>query len=258
MRGALPVVLVLLVALGGCDDAPEPAPADAAAVVPPPDAALPDAAGAGADLAAMAAEVSGAPEAPAAEAGGPPLVSLFNGRDLAGWVWVSAEPAAPREQVFSVVGGNLRCAGAPWGYLRTERQFTSFVLTLQLRHLKAGNGGVFLRVQGPDKIWPRAIEAQGQSGALGDIWNLDGFPMETDPARTTGGHTARLRPDAAERPLGEWNDYKITLAGELLTLEVNGVLQNEARKCAVLPGFIALQSEGAEYEFRDIVLRPLE
>jgi hypothetical protein len=182
---------------------------------------------------------------------------LFNGRDLDDWVWVSADPLVEKSEVFSVVDGNIRCAGAPFGYLRTEERFTSFVLTLQIRHLTEGNGGVFVRVQAPDKIWPRAIEAQGQSGALGDIWNLDDFPMETEPARTNGANTARLFPELPERPLGEWNDYRIVLDGEQLTLEVNGVTQNRATRCAPLPGWVALQSEGATYEFRNIVLHPL-
>jgi len=125
---------------------------------------------------------------------------LFNGRDLDDWVWVSADPLVEKSEVFSVVDGNIRCAGAPFGYLRTEERFTSFVLTLQIRHLTEGNGGVFVRVQAPDKIWPRAIEAQGQSGALGDIWNLDDFPMETEPARTNGANTARLFPSCPSVP----------------------------------------------------------
>jgi hypothetical protein len=41
-------------------------------------------------------------------------------------------------------------------------------------------------------------------------------------------------------------------------VSVNGVLQNQARRCAVLPGAIALQSEGAHYEFRDLLLQPLD
>jgi hypothetical protein len=216
-------------------------------------------------LAAACEDAGSAADAAAAEVGADASVAdaaagirLFNGRDLTGWTWVSADPAVGVEKVFSVVDGNIRCAGAPFGYLRTEMPFTSFVLTLQVRHLKPGNGGIFLRVQPPDKVWPRAIEAQGLSGALGDIWNLDSFPLETDPARTMGPHTVRMRPDVAERPLGHWNDYEIVLAGENLTLKVNGVVQNEAKKAAVLPGAIALQSEGAEYEFREIVVRPLE
>jgi hypothetical protein len=186
----------------------------------------------------------------------PPPIALFNGVDLNGWTWVSSDPAARKEDVFQVTGGAIHCAGDPPGYLRTEAAFTSFALTLKVRHLKPGNGGVFLRVQPPDRVWPRAIEVQGQSGAIGELWDLEGFPLETDPARTSGPQVMRLHPEVPERPLGEWNELEIVLDREDLRVTVNGTLQNEAHRCAVLPGAIALQSEGAEYEFRDLVLRP--
>ena len=126
---------------------------------------------------------------------------------------------------------------------------------MRIRQLKPGNGGVFLRVQPPDKVWPQAIEVQGQSGALGELWNLDGFPLETDPARTQARQVLRLRPEVPEGLTGEWNELEIVLDREELTVTVNGVLQNQAHRCAVLPGAIAL---GAEYEFRDLLLRALD
>jgi hypothetical protein len=184
-------------------------------------------------------------------------VALFNGKDLAGWVWVSRDPESKIEDVWSVVDGNLRCKGKPVGYIRTEAEYTNFALTMQIRHLKPGNGGVLVRVVGPDKVWPKSIEAQGQSGALGDIWNIDQFPLEVDPARTKGRQTVRLRPEVAEKPVGEWNDYEIVVDGGDLTLKVNGIVQNTGKNAEIVAGKIALQSEGSEYEFRDIVLRPL-
>jgi hypothetical protein len=189
---------------------------------------------------------------------GPRPVALFDGVTLAGWTGFSADPAIPWQNVWTALGGTVRCAGMPFGYLRTEETFRNFVLTLELRHLTEGNGGVFVRMQAPDKIWPRAIEAQGQSGQLGDLWNLDDYPMTTDPARTEGPRTVRLAPEVPERDAGEWNHYRIALDRDRLELEVNGVLQNRAEQVAELDGFIALQSEGARYEFRNVVLRPLE
>jgi hypothetical protein len=184
---------------------------------------------------------------------------LFNGKDLTGWVWV---PAAGNENskladVWSIVDGNLHGKGTPVGYIRTEKDYTSYRLKLQVRHLRPGNGGVLLRVQAPDKVWPRSIEAQGKAGALGDLWNIDQFPMQVAAARTNGRHTAREKPEVKEKPLGEWNDYEIVLDGGDLTLTVNGTVQNRAKGCAIMRGKIALQSEGSEYELRNIELTPL-
>jgi hypothetical protein len=44
--------------------------------------------------------------------------------------------------------------------------------------------------------------------------------------------------------------------GGTLELYVNGLLQNRATDVEVVPGRIALQSEGAHIEFKDIVLTP--
>jgi len=90
----------------------------------------------------------------------------------------------------------------------------------------------------------------------GDLWNIGAFPMVTDPARTSGRRTTRREP-SSERPLGEWNRYEITVVGPRVELVVNGVLQNTADWCEEVPGFIALQSEGAAIRFRDIQLEPL-
>lgn len=181
-----------------------------------------------------------------------PAIRLFNGEDLTGWDFSSDN----QKEAWSVNEGILATRGNPVGYLKTEEEFTNFVLRLQLRHLGTGNGGVLLRVTGPDKVWPKSIEAQGQFNALGDIWNIDQFPMKVDPARTNGRHTRKLHP-ANEKPVGQWNDYEIYLNKGGLRLVVNRLLQNFAAECQEIPGRIALQSEGSPVEFRNIVLIPI-
>jgi hypothetical protein len=61
----------------------------------------------------------------------------------------------------------------------------------------------------------------------------------------------------SEKPVGEWNSYRIRLDRALLTLEVNGVVQNTASWCQEVGGSICLQSEGAAIEFRNLRLRPI-
>jgi hypothetical protein len=181
----------------------------------------------------------------------------FNGRNLDGWIWVSVCPGAKKDDVWSVADGAIHCAGTVYGYLRTEADYKNFLLTMKVRHLRHGNGGVLLRIVGPDKVWPKSVEAQGASGELGDVAVIDGFPLRADPARTHGRHIDRIHADAPERPLRQWNDLRITLDRGDLTVEVNGVVQNRATGIAVVPGKIGLQSEGTQYEFRDIEVRRL-
>jgi putative heme-binding domain-containing protein len=203
-------------------------------------------------LADLCAFLQHDPDAPPAL--GPPL-PLWNGRDLDGWV---AVPDASAWILREVDGAPvLHCEGQPIGYVRTRRTFTSFELTVEWRFpdpSRPGNSGVLLRVQEPDQVWPRSLEAQLNSGDAGDIWNIGEFGAQLDPARTQGRRTVKLLP-SSERPLGEWNTYRITLRGGDLTLEVNGQVQNRARWCEELAGGIALQSEGAPIEFRRVELR---
>lgn len=184
-------------------------------------------------------------------------ITLFDGSSLAGWRGFL--PEGDPAKVWSVRDGVLVCTGNPVGYLVTEREFESFELLLEWRFDPTkgeGNSGVLLRVQQPDQVWPKSIEAQLHSKNAGDIWNIGEFPLSTDPARTDGRRTKKAQ-DTNERPLGEWNRYRIVLDGGDLKLFVNDLLQNEATGAQVVPGRIALQSEGAHIEFRNIVLRPI-
>ncbi|MEW6357442.1 MAG: family 16 glycoside hydrolase [Planctomycetota bacterium] len=179
-------------------------------------------------------------------------IRLFNGENLDGWTF-SSEAVKP---AWGVKDGVMTNQGKPAGYIRTTADHTNFTLSLQTRHITKGNSGVLVRMTGEDKVWPRSIEAQGMFGNMGDIFNIGEFPMKTDPTRTKGRHTAKMHP-SNERPLGEWNTYEITLNGGDLEIKVNDLLQNAATDCEVIPGKICIQSEGAQMEYRNVVLVPI-
>jgi len=176
---------------------------------------------------------------------------LFNGRDLNNWALSSQK----LKDTWTVKDGLMINSGKPVGYIRTKADFTNYILRLQFRHKGKGNGGVLLRVVGPDKVWPRSIEAQGQAGSAGDIWNIGKFPMKVDQKRTKGRHTVKLH-KTNEKP-GRWNQYEITMNKGDLKLKVNELIQNTAKQCWETPGKIGLQSEGSPMEFRNIVLIPI-
>jgi hypothetical protein len=187
-------------------------------------------------------------------------IQLFNGKDTTGWTaFVPDLKGKDQMAVWSVVDGCLKCAGNPIGYIRTTEQYDNFELELDWRFdpkKGAGNSGVLLRTTGDDKVWPNSMEAQLHSENAGDIWNIGDFPMKVAADRTNGRHT-RKEHATNEKPLGEWNHYRILVDGGRLELWVNGLLQNVATDCKVVPGWIALQSEGAFIEFRNIRLRKL-
>jgi hypothetical protein len=211
-------------------------------------------------------------------------ISLFNGRDLAGWVQF-AKDGPPPAGCWTVADGVIRCAGSPAGYIRTENRYRDYRLTVEWRWSgpapldKEGrprnrNSGVILHVQAPDAIWPKGLEAQLMETNAGDIWVIGG--VETAEHRqlvaqavvAAGGDEQALKqargnrrtPKAqasTERPTGEWNTYEIVCGGDTVSLRVNGVEQNRATGVTVDEGYVCLQSEGAGIEFRKVILSPL-
>lgn len=188
----------------------------------------------------------------------PGEIALFDSKTMKGWTH-HVEPAGPMENTWSVQDGIIICKGEPAGYIRTEAEHTNYVLRLEWRFnpvtKQAGNSGVLVRRIGPDKVWPKSVEAQLHSGNAGDFWNIDDFTMKTDPERTRGRNTKKLR--VAERPVGEWNEYEIIVnRGDIIVI-VNGDEINRAWDVEEVPGNICLQSEGAEIHFRNIRLAPV-
>ncbi|MEX2176679.1 MAG: DUF1080 domain-containing protein [Pirellulaceae bacterium] len=207
-----------------------------------------------------------APELPAALQGsvGKEFITLFNGRNLAGWTAVLADEKTKAEDVWSVADGVLICKGEPRGYLRTERDdFENYLLTLEWRFpagSKGGNSGVLVHTTTPMAlgIWPKSMEAQLNHLHAGDIWVI-GTTCQIDNAdkRVLGRRHLNLTDDS-EKPIGEWNKYAIHCQADKLSILVNGVLVNHVSECSVRKGAVALQSEGAEVHFRDIRLWPLK
>ncbi len=191
----------------------------------------------------------------------PGETALFNGKDMSGWTWFANDKGATKiGDVFSVNGGVVADKGTPNGYIATTAEYTNYVLRVSWRWEspnagKPGNSGVLLRVQKPDTVWPKSIEAQLMAGNAGDFYSIGEFPMKGDAARSNGRHVAHTKGN--ERPQGEWNEYEISVDGGTIVLNVNGEELNRATGCAEMAGRIALQSEGAPIYFRDVRLAPL-
>lgn len=184
---------------------------------------------------------------------------LLNRDNLDGWKPFLGDSKADPAATWTVKDSVLFCTGNPTGYLATVGEYTNFELEVEWcfdPSKGAGNSGVLLRVQKKDEVWPRSLEAQLESRHAGDIWNIGEFPAKVDPARTEGRHTIRMG-ECAEAPLGIWNRYRIVMNGGRLELYVNGELQNVATDVAILPGRIALQSEGSYIMFRNVRVREL-
>ena len=182
------------------------------------------------------------------------------------WQAFHEEPGVKVDQVWVIRDGLVICKGTPNGYLRTKEDFTDFVLTLEWRRPKGkkpGRGGVLVRMTGDDKIWPKSLEAQLNAGGAGDFWGLAGYRLTGPAERTQSVEHAKLgtltnvkKTKDAEKPVGEWNEYKIIAKGDAVTLLINGQEVNRATGCDVVPGKICLTAEGDEIHFRNVRLSP--
>src|SRR5204862_2473898 len=75
--------------------------------------------------------------------------TLFNGKDLSGWVPVNVAP-----ETFTVRDGLIVSTGVPTGVMRTERPYENFIIELEWRHVKpGGNAGLF--------VWADALPDPG-------------------------------------------------------------------------------------------------
>ncbi|WP_291983941.1 DUF1080 domain-containing protein [Luteitalea sp.] len=222
-------------------------------------------------LAAAASDTPSSSTRVSAEA---PAIRLFNGTDLGGWSHVLVDATVPATDVWSVRDGVLVCKGQSLGYLYTNAAFTNFRLVVEWRWPSGAaarlgavpNSGVLLRVTPEPQGIPPSYEVQLKVGVAGEVLGFWGRALDGDPARRREGKARPLVGDmiafsalaAAEKPEGEWNRYEITVDGPSITVVMNGRAVNEVTGAQVMPGRIALQSEGGEIHFRTVEVTPLD
>ena len=187
-------------------------------------------------------------------------IELFNGKDFTGWTFYMKTNADPM-QTWSITNGMIHCTGKPNGYLRTEKIYQDFKVTVEWRFTKAGNTGVLVFMQdrdpaaSPDQIWPQCVECQGMHDHQGDFWLWGGAACQ-EPFNLNKNGVAMLQP-SNENPVGEWNTYQVICSGNTVEIVVNGKSINNITGCDISSGFIGIQSEGAGIDVRKVYLEPL-
>jgi len=182
---------------------------------------------------------------------------------LDGWRFYSPEADVAIADVWQVGDdGVLVCQGEPLGYIETVEPYEDVIVELEYRWPKEpgpGKCGVLIRKSGEDRIWPTSLEAQINHPDAGDFWGLAGYSLDGPAARKTEldhpefGHLTNLkRTMDAEKPVGQWNRYRIVAEGEVVTLYINGKQVNRATGCDVVAGPVLLTAEGSEIHFRNI------
>ncbi len=206
---------------------------------------------------------SGLPAIAEAEDNRPPagFTALFNGRDLANWqglVPINERAKLTPEQLKARQAAADERMRAHWGVkegvliydghgdsLQTARDYGNFELHLEWRIRKEGDSGIYLRGNPQVQIWDNPVG----SGGL--------FNNKQNPSKPLV---------VADRPVGEWNSFRIRMVGDRVTIRLNEQLvvndvplENYWEPGKPLPatGPIELQHHGNRLEFRSIYLKAL-
>ncbi len=197
--------------------------------------------------------------------------SLFNGKDLSGWHIDIPEKDTNAAAInpFIIRNGLLVSLGTPQGHLITDSVYQNFRLEVEYRFAdQPGNCGVLVFASAPRvlyKMFPKSVEVQLMHKNAGDFWcigeDITVPDMETRRGPkgnwgVTEGKERRVKnlTDNSEKPLGEWNSMTIECVGNSIKVWVNNDLVNYGFNATASKGNIALQAEGAEVEFRKVML----
>jgi hypothetical protein len=177
--------------------------------------------------------------------------SLFNGKDLTGWVEVGKEK-------WSVEGGAIRgqAISKEYGYLKTEKNYKDFELSMRFKCEGDGNSGVFFHTE----------------FAPGTPNVSQGLQFEIDPR--PGHHTGGIYGDGRQwivwpapeneyvMKVDDWNDMLMIVEGNRYRARLNGVWVVDFTDPTPrsFDGSIALQlHSGGEGNmlFKDVFIRDL-
>ncbi len=201
------------------------------------------------------------------------FTALFNGKDLTGWkgllkgpydnpdrraalepeqlTELQAEADANMRAHWKVVDGVLTFDGKGRS-LCTAKDYADFEMLVDWKIEKGGDSGIYLRGSPQVQIWDTALTSVGAQVGSGGLYNNQKNPSK--PSK------------AADKPVGQWNTFRIIMIGEKVTVYLNDelvvdnvVLENywDRSKPIYPTGQIELQNHGNFLYFRNIYIREI-
>jgi hypothetical protein len=201
---------------------------------------------------------------------------LFNGRDLSGWWGLKTEDPAkwmalPIEQLVDKKAASLDDIQQHWSiegdelvndghglYLTTDKNYGDFEFLVDYKTVAKADSGIYLRGIPQVQIWDYTEEGGkwkiGADKGSGGLWNNSKGAKGKDPLVL------------ADKPFGEWNSFRIIMAGDIVTVWLNGKLvvdharmENYFDRKGGVPaeGPIQLQTHGGEIRWRNIKIREI-
>lgn len=190
------------------------------------------------------------------------FTALFNGKDLKGWKALVGDPPSRAKMTPDALAEAIRKANEKafqhWkaengiivydgknDSLCTEKDYGDFELLVDWKIGAEGDSGIYLRGSPQIQIWDRA---EGSGGL---------YNNQKNPSNPT---------KKADKPVGEWNRFRILMVGEKVTVFLNGELivnnvtmENywERDKPIYPTGQIELQHHSHPLYFKNIYIREI-
>ncbi|VTS05439.1 3-keto-disaccharide hydrolase [Tuwongella immobilis] len=204
------------------------------------------------------------------------FTALFNGKNLDGWQGVVPLPElvkgtdADREAKikaanakvlphWTVNADGVLVYDGKGDSLQTTKFYGDFELLVDWKIGPAGDSGIYLRGQPQVQIWDSTALTGGlapdKDKGSGGLWN--------NPAGSKGKTPLKN----ADKPVGEWNRFRILVQKSLVTVYLNGelVVENEPLmnfwergKPVPATGPIELQHHGNPLYFKNIFIKELK
>lgn len=197
------------------------------------------------------------------------FTALFNGKDLTGWQGLvelpkrdkdpekyAAQIKAANEKYlphWSVKDGVIHYTGKGQS-LQTVKDYGDFELLVDWKIGPKGDSGIYLRGSPQVQIWDPAKNGGVGSGGL--------FNNTVHPSKPL---------KLADKPIGEWNRFRIVMKGDKVSIWLNEVLvvdntvlegywgRKKDQPSPAIPekGPIELQHHGDHLEFKNIYIKEL-
>ena len=167
------------------------------------------------------------------------FVSLFNGKDFAGWRFGNAAALGELPKNWSVADGLINLSGGASPHLASQWDYEDFDVRIEwLAHKKGYNSGFYIR--------------SGRSVNANQI-NL----AEKDCGHLINGVLGGPAVPKLQKPPGEWNEWRVLAVGNKLTLWCNGERAWELSGFKPARGYLGLQAEGAAIDFKNLRIKEL-
>ena len=198
------------------------------------------------------------------------FTALFNGKDLSGWKGLVDDPIkraklSPAEltekqskadqlmrENWKVLNGMLVYTGKSYDNLCSQKDYGDFELQMNWKLEPKSDSGIYLRGTPQVQIWEPNTGGNPKHEGSGGLYNNQ--KGATGPAKF------------ADKPVGEWNRFRVVMTGDKVTVYLNEelvahnvVLENYwNRSQPIFPvGPIELQAHNSPVYFKNIYVREI-